>query len=781
MKSGFKTVTILLILLFLTSKVTAQTGGYFIRFVNELGHPVHKGLHTRVYDNFGIEYELIYKKDSIGPYAGVFYCKAPVAKLKLTDSSGTYKYLDTIIREFTYNELKTITLRFTYNNYMDGIVISVDKAGSKVKESPVSLTVVQPYLLQNKIATALNDIVDQIPGVSFTDQQVNIRGGSGWSYGAGSRVMVMVDELPMLSGDANAVQWSFLPIENLESVEVIKSAGSVLYGSGALNGAINLRTAEAKEKAEGRFTVFSGMYNQPSVSSWRIDKRNHFMNGSNGFFSQRYKNTGVVLSYNSIWDEGYRLNEITRRARLNFKIKQYSKKHKDFIYGLNGGIQRGKTGSFLLWESDQLPYTSLDSGFTYSTQWRINFDPYAGWKTGKVNHKITGRYLFTDNAIQTQDTGVNQSNSGIATYGEYKAAFEVQKIQFTSGLVGMYNRTNSPLFSGFQTSHNLAFYTQLQRRWKRLIVNIGGRYENFWLNSTYFNKPVFRAGINYALTKFTYLRASAGQGYRFPSMAEAFISTSAGPVTVFPNPSLKPESGNNYELGIKQAYRIGSFKGYLDVSLFQIRIDNIMEFTFAQWSSNLFPPTYGFGFKSVNAGSGKISGFEIETAGEGKLGKVNLKLMAGYTFTNPVNTTPDLVFARDSTPSHNPMTFLNTRSDSVMYLKYRQRNMFKLDMQFNWRMLEWGLSLKLGSRIENIDKAFETFPMNIIVPGIKESRAKYAYTRIVDLRAGAYLSEKVKINFQVQNLFNSISISRPADMRPPRLFQLQVVYRLGEP
>jgi len=69
------------------------------------------------------------------------------------------------------------------------------------------------------------------------------QGGSGYSYGAGSRVLVLVDDLPLLSPDAGDVKWDYLPVENISQVEIIKGASSVLYGSSALNGIINVRTA----------------------------------------------------------------------------------------------------------------------------------------------------------------------------------------------------------------------------------------------------------------------------------------------------------------------------------------------------------------------------------------------------------------------------------------------------------------------------------------------------------------------------------------------------------
>ena len=65
----------------------------------------------------------------------------------------------------------------------------------------------------------------------MVDGEPQIRSGSGFSYGAGSRVMVMVDDLPVLSGDAGRPTAS--SFENLEQIEVIKGASSVLYGSAA--------------------------------------------------------------------------------------------------------------------------------------------------------------------------------------------------------------------------------------------------------------------------------------------------------------------------------------------------------------------------------------------------------------------------------------------------------------------------------------------------------------------------------------------------------------------
>ncbi|MCB0783304.1 MAG: TonB-dependent receptor plug domain-containing protein, partial [Flavobacteriales bacterium] len=105
-----------------------------------------------------------------------------------------------------------------------------------------------------------NDAMDQVPGVVVIDNDPQIRAGSGFSYGAGSRVMMLVDDMPILSGDIGRPSWTFLPIENLEQVEVIKGASSVMHGSAALSGVINVRTAYPRSEPRTRATVFAGMY-----------------------------------------------------------------------------------------------------------------------------------------------------------------------------------------------------------------------------------------------------------------------------------------------------------------------------------------------------------------------------------------------------------------------------------------------------------------------------------------------------------------------------------------
>ena len=110
------------------------------------------------------------------------------------------------------------------------------------REVSVSIDVLPPELVNQGAPTSADQSLSRTPGVTIVDSEPQIRGGSGYSFGAGSRVAVLLDGLPVLSGDAGRPTWGFLPLENLEQVEVVKGASSVLYGSSALSGVIQFRT-----------------------------------------------------------------------------------------------------------------------------------------------------------------------------------------------------------------------------------------------------------------------------------------------------------------------------------------------------------------------------------------------------------------------------------------------------------------------------------------------------------------------------------------------------------
>ena len=82
------------------------------------------------------------------------------------------------------------------------VVISAGRRKQAIEEVPVSMEILRPQLIDNKGITDLEQAVDQTPGVFTMDGQVSIRGGSGFAYGAGSRVLLLWNGMPLLSGYA---------------------------------------------------------------------------------------------------------------------------------------------------------------------------------------------------------------------------------------------------------------------------------------------------------------------------------------------------------------------------------------------------------------------------------------------------------------------------------------------------------------------------------------------------------------------------------------------------
>ena len=171
------------------------------------------------------------------------------------------------------------------------VVVSASKFEQKLNEVVVSMDVIKPKDIENTNRFDMEEAVSNVPGVVVIDGQANIRGGSGFSYGAGSRVLVLVDDLPILAADANDVKWSFMPLESMHQLEVIKGASSALFGSSAMSGVINLRTAYPKDKPETKIWMFSGFYDQPKSKEmkWWPDYATQSFSGLNFNHSQKIK------------------------------------------------------------------------------------------------------------------------------------------------------------------------------------------------------------------------------------------------------------------------------------------------------------------------------------------------------------------------------------------------------------------------------------------------------------------------------------------------------------
>lgn len=682
-------------------------------------------------------------------------------------------------------------------NPLEEVVVSTERYAQKLGEVTISTDIIKPALIENRNFTSLDQMMSQVPGVTMADGQASIRGGSGFTYGAGSRVLLLVDEMPLISADAGDIKWNFLPIENLEQVEIVKGAASVLYGSGALNGVVNMRTAFARDKPRTTFSIYRGQYDAPrNVVKWWSGPRSN--QGINFSHARKLGNLDLVVGAHKFVDEGYRMLEEEDRTRGNLNLR-YRFPEKGLSAGVNANLMNTMGGLFFLWQNYDSAYVPRGLNIQKYNNTRFNVDPWISYNTGTDTAgrtlSLRTRYFKTNNSNDK-----NQDSYAELYYTELQYRRWFRRINLSAGLVHMEQVVLGDSIYGMHRGRNLAGYFQFTRKFfNKLTLVAGVRGEYYRLDTAQSRaivfghslagfpvQPVFRVGANYQLAAYTYLRASAGQGYRFPSVAEKYVNTSVSALRILPNPGLQPERALSAEVSIKQGLRVKQWKGFADLSLFTMHYRDMIEFVFDIYHPTgktgiWFNDAQYAGFKSQNIGGARISGAELGLSGSGNLGPVAVNLFAGYTYISPVFANFDP--ARDT-----------LGLEGVKTLKYRSRHLLKADVQLEYKKFHLGYSVRFQSRIENIDRRFimslfeeynnppflnfDATDQFDILPGLKENYGAFSKpVWIQDVRAGWQITRYLRLSVIVNNIFNVEYQNRPGDVRAPTSYVGQLLVK----
>ncbi len=690
---------------------------------------------------------------------GYFKLSVPKGEKLLTITYIGYESYQKKIKVSQDLNLGQLELKATAN-ILETATVTSGKFEKPLGEVTVSLEVVKPKLLAATNATSVADVLDKIPGVNIIDGQANIRGGSGWSYGAGSRVLLLVDDIPALQADAGFPSWGDLPVENIEQIEVVKGASSALYGSSALNGVINVRTAYAKSEPVTKLSTFFLTFLEPKNEAQKWWNGDNFPYRTGMSFSHRRKigKFDLVVGGYGQYNRGLTQNAFNRFSRINTSMRYRITPRLSF--GANTNFNYGKSRSFFYWaNSGEGAYKGGGDNSTSSSSEKLRYiiDPFLTYfdKSGS-QHKFLGRYYSISN-----DNSNDQSNQSDLYYGEYQFQhkYDDYDMVFTAGVVGMKSFVSAELYGDTtHTTSNLAAYAQLDKKvFNKLNLSFGARYERNRIQSPEElggdereAKPVFRFGANYQLAKSSFLRASFGQGYRFPTIAERAIETNANGIFVIPNPELHSETGWSTEIGIKQGLKFGAWMAYVDLAAFWTEYQDMMEF--------IFTIENGIGFRSENIGNTRISGFEVSIGGQGHIGQVSMDLIAGYNFIDP---------------KYKEFGEKEKNSSSAEYnvLKYRYKHSAKLDTEWGWNKVFLGTTIVYNSNMEAVDRAL------YILPDVKDFREANTNGYVAwDVRTGYEFTKDIRVSFMVKNLLNQEYMARPGKIEAPRNITFRMDY-----
>ncbi len=690
------------------------------------------------------------------------------------------------------------------------VVVSASQYEKDLVAETISMEVVSKDYIKNSNAIELGEAVNKTAGVQIQDGQVTIRGGSSYSYGVGSRTAVLVDGQSFMSEDLGEAQLKFAPIEIAEQIEVIKGASSVMYGSSALNGVVNVRTIWPKNNEhKTEMTAYAGFYENPHREEliwWDEDSLNNQQPHFYGFFlshQKKYNNFSVVVGGNFTRVKSFLEQNDELRGRINLKTRYQNKKVRGLNYGLNGNLMQEKSERFFISiDLDSNAYRHrAGSDDKYL---RANVDPHMKFtsKKGDVLN-LQGRYfrVFRFGSGSTIDASTNRYSFDPQYQKNWK-----DKLIMTTGVPLSYSHNVSNLFddNGRVTTAMVALYNQLELKVKKLTLQGGIRFEYLRIDTVELpGKPVFRSGLNYRYGKYGSVRASWGQGYRMPTLAERYLAENfTGDVYVIPNPLLVPEYSWQAEMGIIQGFRILDWIGMIDFGTYIQEYDELVEYRFGGYE-NFWPngdtiftelASQVFGMKPFNVENARIFGYEISLRGQGQFGPVKFTTFGGYTYNYPGNIEDD--------PSQKNMGVFMKRALKYMFkpvdsadlyvssstfsiLQFRSRHMIRGDIQLDYKKWSLGWSIGYNSFPEVVPGAFKIaigFFENKLGPNDKSTLHTYVEDHKngdmqMDMRLSYEPIKNMRLGFICKNITDHDYSKRPGKMEAPRNYTLQVRYQ----
>ena len=672
----------------------------------------------------------------------------------------------------------------------------------------VSIEVVKPRFIELQALPSVDEALNQIPGVDNQDGQISIRGSSGYAYGVGSRVMVTLDGLPLITGDAGAANLDLVPVDNIQQIEVMKGASSVLYGSSALGGVINIITADPGPEPKTAIRLRGGMYGTPANPALDWNGEANTFNGSvHAFHSRRIGPFSVTLQGNFIKDPGYRQNTDREEYRGLAMLKYQPKSLPGLTVGLNGSLSVDSSANTLYWESYFPDTTIVEEETTYTgggltptrepgafrRQLRTSaaLDPTIKYLTEGGNlFWYRGRYLLNRNQNNT-----GQSSTNWIGYNDFLyqttlwdkvnwvtgATYAYAAIQGDSLYGGTYvYRGDTVESSGSHYSNSLGLYTQLDGKFGRLNTSLGIRYEYVQINDAQPDAlPVFRAGVNYQLWRGGNVRSSFGQAFRVPSIAERFANTTGGGVIIEPNPGIRPERGYSAEVGFRQGFATdqGSFKlkGFVDVAAFTMRYQDMVEFGVNSIEITRFSPLeVDARFSSFNLSDARITGVEYTHNIFMEYGDFFASWNGGVTWTDPRNlnaVSPDsqMNLVEDVTQIFN----IDRWKDQPEILKYRSEWTIRSSASMGYGPVSFTTNFRYRSFVENIDQY-----LFLVVGDLADFRSFYPNgDPVFDFILAYDLTEGLNLSANLRNAFNREYLIIPGTLAPQRELVLQMAWR----
>lgn len=712
-----------IILFLLSLTVSAQTGQLSGRVMDENGQPIiganvllENTLYGTATDSKG-NYRFINL-----PSGNYIISVSIIGYSKSTSSSIT---IDQEIQEINFT-LKPTSYQF------DQLVITANKYSQDMREIAATGYVLDQKIFSQKNFQKIDDALRYVPGVAMTFDQISIRGSSGYSRGAGTRVLVALDGIPIYTPDSGDIIWELVPVSEIGRVEIIKGSASSLYGSSAIGGVVNIISKEISSNPVTFFKAQGGFYSKPSHSEWEWTDKTLSFNSQTISHSRSIGKLSFAASFTRFEDYSYRQNDYQLRFAGYLKAK-YQFSEATTLSILATGYTRDRN-TFIYWRNieNALSPPEEDIGqFTNSDRTIV------GMTLNHIfNDKLSISFIPSAYVSYWKDDSQNSNKSSSKLYrSELRTNYNFSnKLKLVSGAEFQYNDVTSNIF-GNNNAIGLGLYSQADYKpMENINLSMGLRFDHNQLaelESSMSLSP--KLGITYKISPATYLRGQVSKGFRAPTLAEAFTSTTTSGITVKPNPNLESETSYSMEVGANHIFN--DFLS-LDLSLFNNEYYEMIEPGFDPNDGELF-------FNNVTRA--RIQGVDISSSFS-LLQHLFFKL--GYTY----------LWARD------------IENDKT--LNYRPKHNVMFGLNFEKSIYEIGLDLRYLSKVENID--IELVDLGIIPDG--DNRVEII---VLDAHVGVNLfayNIPCRLFVNANNLLNYNYVELIGNIAPIRNFSLNAEF-----
>lgn len=521
------------------------------------------------------------------PFAHICFenVKSGAQKNFITDSKGvvnnaaseeskltiSYVGYETFIAFISPGQSLTVKLKPAVFN-MNEVVITAQFAPEKADKSIYKINVINSRTIEQKASTNLSDLLTSESNMRLS--QGGILGSNLSIQGlSGENVKILIDGVPVVGRLNGNIDLTQLNLFNVDHIEIIEGPMSVIYGSNAIAGVINIITKENKFSSTqafanayyetvGVYNINAGVSKRKNRNQAYFDFSRNFFDGYNQSGNSRQMDWKPRRQYNA---DGYFLHT-GNKLRLKLSAQIFNEMLLDKGPLLGPYYETAVDNHFLTLRSTW----KVESNYTISKNRNLNL-------IAAFSHYNRARNVYSNDLTIPEKTltakGDTTRFGSMLGRALYNRNLENQKVNYQVGFDGNYEWTkgdriasNSRSIGDFAT-----FLTLKYNPYSSLTIQPGVRL----MYNTRFKAPlVYSLNTKYALTKNTAFRMSYARGYRAPSLKEMFLSFVDINHNIKGNELLKAEYSHN--VNFQFSYNRETSKAYLntEAALFYNYVDN---------------------------------------------------------------------------------------------------------------------------------------------------------------------------------------------------------------